>query len=285
MHNHLRNFAGIALLALMAGLAVFNVVQWLSEGFFILALIALCAELIGFVMAVMVEIAIRSKRYIAATVCGLILTVCAGFNVVGAERAWDASMERHLEASRLEAQSDLDAERRELSMKLATANEQIAAYANLLPDAHTPRARQRGMQEAWDRATSQARRDAERAQAQLDDMAVVATVAAPFDPWQVQIGFALAELIKALGLWACGFGAMIVTAAVTSETKRSQETQPETVEVTEIETPVETPVTNVINLRERALQLRNDEALSYSKIGAKLGCSKKHAWMLVNATN
>jgi hypothetical protein len=267
----------------MLGLAVFNVGNWLSEGFIILAVVAACAELIGFVMAVMVEIAIRSKRYAAAGVCGLILTVCAGFNVIGAERAWDASIEQHLEGARMTAQTSLDAERAELQQKLATANAQIATYNHLLPGADTVRARQAGMQAAWELATSQARTDAASAQAALDEMAVVASIEPPFVAWQVQIGFALAELIKALGLWACGFGAIIVSAAVSENTKKETKETPEPVVETETRNASETPVTNVISMKERAIQIRNERGLSYSKIASEIGCSKKHAWMLVNA--
>ena len=283
MHNFLRTFAGGSLAVLMLGLAVFNVSNWLVEGFIILAVVAACAELIGFVMAVMVEIAIRSKRYAAASVCGLILVVCAGFNVIGAERAWDASIEQHLEGARLEAQAALDAERAELQQKLANANAQIATYNHLLPGADTVRARQAGMQAAWELATAQARTDAASAQAALDEMPVVASIAPPFVAWQVQVGFALAELIKALGLWACGFGAIIVTAAVSENTKKETKETPETVVETEARNAVETTVTNVISMKERAQQLRNERSLSYSKIAAEIGCSKKHAWMLVNA--
>lgn len=281
MHNIIRNLAGISLLVLMIGLAIFNFANWITEGFVILAVIALCAELIGFVMAVMTEIAFRMKRYVAAAVCGLILVVCAGFNIIGAERAWDASMHQHLEGARLEAQEALDAERAELQRTLANANAQIASYNYLLPDADTYRSRQAGMQAAWDRATAQARQDAATAQRELDAMPVVAAVAAPFAAWQVQAGFALAELIKALGLWACGFGAIIVAGAVSAETKRSQETPKETPTETENATPVET-VGNVISLKERAQQLR-EQGLSYSKIGRAIGHSKKHAWVLVNS--
>lgn len=282
MHNIIRNLAGVSLLVLMTGLAIFNVANWIAEGFVILAVIALCAELIGFVMAVMTEIAFRMKRYVAALVCGLILVVCAGFNIVGAERAWDASMHQHLEAARMEAQEALDAERAELQRTLANANAQIASYSHLLPGADTYRSRQAGMQAAWDRATAQARSDAARAQRELDAMPVVATVAAPFAAWQVRAGFALAELIKALGLWACGFGAIIVAGAVTAETKRFQETPPVTPTETENATPVET-TGNVISMKEHARKLRAERGLSYSKIGKEIGCSKKHAWVLVNA--
>jgi hypothetical protein len=283
MHNFIRTFAGASLAVLMLGLAVFNVGNWLTEGFIILAVVAACAELIGFVMAVMVEIAIRSKRYAAAGVCGLILTVCAGFNVIGAERAWDASIEQHLEGARMTAQTSLDAERAELQQKLATANAQIATYNHLLPGAETVRARQAGMQAAWEMATAQARTDAASAQAALDDMAVVASIAPPFVAWQVQVGFALAELIKALGLWACGFGAIIVSAAVSENTKKETKETPEPVVETETRNASETPVTNVISMKERAIQIRNERGLSYSKIASEIGCSKKHAWMLVNA--
>lgn len=282
MHNHIRHLAGISLLALMVGLAIFNVANWLAEGFVILAVIALCAELIGFVMAVMTEIAIRMKRYVAAIVCGLILVVCAGFNIVGAERAWDASMHQHLESARLEAQQALDAERAELQRTIATANATIASYNHLLPGADTYRSRQAGMQAAWDRATAQARADAARAQAQLDEKAVVASVAAPFAAWQVQVGFAFAELIKALGLWACGFGAIIVAGAVTANTKTETPETKETPTETENATPVET-TGNVISMKDHARKLRAERGLSYSKIAKEVGCSKKHAWVLVNA--
>jgi len=283
MHNFIRTFAGASLAVLMLGLAVFNVSNWLTEGFIILAVVAACAELIGFVMAVMVEIAIRSKRYAAASVCGLILTVCAGFNVIGAERAWDASIEQHLEGARMTAQSALDTERAELQQKLANANAQIATYNHLLPGADTVRARQAGMQAAWEMATAQARTDAASAQAALDDMAVVASIAPPFVAWQVQVGFALAELIKALGLWACGFGAIIVSAAVSENERKERKETPETVVETETRNAKVTVETNVISMKERAIKIRNERGLSYSKIASEIGCSKKHAWMLVNA--
>lgn len=282
MHNILRILTGASLALLMLGLGVFNVNQWLHEGFIILAVVAACAELIGFVMAVMIEIAIRSKRYGAAAVCGFILVVCASFNVIGAERAWDASIDQHLEEARHEAQAALDAQRAELQTKLADANAQIASYAHLLPGADTVRARQAGMQQAWEMATAQARADRAEAQAALDDMAIVAEIEPPFVPWQVQIGFAFAELIKALGLWACGFGASIVDRAVTETERKETKETPKTREETETRNVTETPVMNVISMKERAQQLRNERALSYSKIAAEIGCSKKHAWVLVN---
>ncbi len=68
MGTIIRAFAGASLLVLMFGLAVFNIQNWLAEGFYILAVVALCAELIGFVMAVMVEIAVRARRWLA---CGV----------------------------------------------------------------------------------------------------------------------------------------------------------------------------------------------------------------------
>lgn len=282
MENYIRAFAGASLAVLMLGLGAYNVNQWLSEGFYILAVVAICAELIGFVMAVMVEIAIRAKRWLASAVCGLILIVCAGFNVIGAERAWDASMARHLEGARLEAQAALDIERGELRQKLADANRQIGAYDYLLPGAETFRARQAGMQAAWERATAQARNDALMAQRGLDRLPVVAEVAAPFQAWQVQVGFALAELIKALGLWAIGMGGLMLVA----ETQRRQGNVSQQTETANALTAETTPETltrtgNVISMKQRAIDLRGMN-LSYSKIGAEIGCSKKHAWMLVN---
>lgn len=277
MQNYIRLGAGASLLLLMIGLGAFNVANWLREGFVILAVVALCSELIGFVMAIMVEIAILARRWLAAGVCGLILLVCAGFNVVGAERAWDASMHQHLEAARLEAQAALDATRAEQRQKLADAERRVRSYDYLLPDAETLRARQAGMQAAWERATAQAQADAASAQRELDRLPVVAEVAPPFATWQVQVGFGMAELIKALGLWACGFGALVIVAG----TQRKPESPQETVETVQ-ETEPETHGGNVISLKERARALRAAD-LSYAKIGQAIGCSKKHAWTLVNS--
>jgi Skp family chaperone for outer membrane proteins len=284
----IRGIAFASLVALMAGLAVFNVRQWLAEGFVILAVVAACAELIGFVMAVMIEIAWAARRFLAVAVCGLILAVCAGFNVIGFERAWEASMEHHLEDRRLAAQAALDAERGELQGKLAAANARIAAYDYLLPDADTPTRRQAGMQAAWDRATAQARADAAQAQAELDQKPVVASVAAPFAPWQVMVGGALAELIKALGLWACGFGGALTAGQKAqrrfqTETMETPEPAAETGPETAKETPETKAETNVVSLAERAKALRTGpRPASYQAIAATLGCSKKHAWTLVN---
>ena len=276
MHNFIRTFAGASLAVLMLGLAVFNVGNWLSEGFIILAVVAACAELIGFVMAVMVEIAIRSKRIIAAIVCGLILTVCAGFNVIGAERAWDASIEQHLEGARMDAQAAIDAERAELQQKLATANAQIATYNHLLPGAETVRARQAGMQAAWELATAQARTDAASAQAALDEMAVVASIAPPFVAWQVQVGFALAELIKALGLWACGFGAIIVAGSVVENQTREE--------------PKKDVAGNDGNVtifpgndKRSTVSFLRAQGVSYGEIEKRTGVRKGTAWKWVNA--
>lgn len=288
----IRGIAFASLVALMAGLAVFNVRQWLAEGFVILAVVAACAELIGFVMAVMIELAWHRRRFVAVAVCGAILAVCAGFNVIGFERAWDASMHTHLETQRLEAQAALDADRAELQAKLAAANARIAAYDYLLPDADTPTRRQAGMQLAWENATAQARADAAQAQAALDDKPVVAAVEPPFATWQVQIGGGLAELIKALGLWACGFGGAALVGQRAHHRSRSEtletpagpgETGPETALET-LETP---PGTNIVSLQaslaERAKVLRTGpKPASYRAIAATLGCSKKHAWTLVN---
>lgn len=281
----IRWIAAGALAVLMLGLAVFNVRQWLNEGFVILAVVALCAELIGFVMAVMIELAAAARRWLAVAVCTLILAVCAGFNVIGFERAWEASVARHLEAQRLEAQAALDATRAEHRQKLADANRRIASYDHLLPDGDTVRARQAGLQAAWDRATAQARADAAAAQAELDRLPVVAQVDPPFAAWQVQLGGALAELIKALGLWACGFGVSLAAAQrFRSETTPHAETAAET----GAETPQETlapAAGNVLSLAERAKALRaqGPTPTPYAAIARALGCSKKHAWTLVNA--
>lgn len=269
-----RTLAGASLALLMLGLAAFNVRQWFVEGFIILAVVALCAELIGFAMAVMIEVAVRAKRWLAAAVCGLILVVCAGFNVIGAERAWDAAMVRHLDGTRMEAQEALDATRAEMRQKLASAERRVREYDHLLPTADTMRARQSGMQAAWERATAQPRADAEAAQRELDRLPVVAEVASPFVAWQVQLGFGLAELIKALGLWACGFGAAMVLAETQRSSGNAAETEPET--------PAE-PQGNVVSISEKITARRLREAgLSYAQIGQQIGRSKKHAWMLVN---
>lgn len=282
MNSYIRYGAGASLLLLMIGLAVFNVQQWIAEGFYILAVVALCAELIGFVMAVMTEIAIRSGRYTAAGVCGLILVVCAGFNVVGAERAWDASMVRHLDSQRRVAQEVLDASRADLQSTLASANAQIASYAHLLPGADTMRARQAGMQAAWDRATLQARANAERAQRELDTLPVTATVEAPFADWQVQIGFLLAEICKALGLWAIGAGASFITAEANRSLRERDERQ-ETPERTE---PVNDEVVVTFpseTLREKVIAQRA-AGVSYGRIQRELGVPKATAWKWVNAS-
>lgn len=276
MQNYVRLFAGASLLVLMLGLAVFNIQAWLAEGFYILAIVALCAELIGFVMAVMVEIAIRSRRWLAAGVCGLILATCAGFNIIGAERAWDASMAVHLNDQRIQAQEALDATRRELGDKLARAQRVIESYAHLLPDADTYRARQAGMQQAWEMATAQARNDALEAQRDLDRLAVVAEVSPPFQTWQVQTGFGLAELIKALGLWACGFGAMVVRV----ETSRQRDERQETPANEKATDATVVPFTG--DIKETVKRLRA-QGVSYGQIEKQTKVPKGTAWKWVNA--
>jgi hypothetical protein len=142
------------------------------------------------------------------------------------------------------------------------------------------RARQAGMQAAWERATLQARQDASEAQAELDRQPVTAEVVAPFAAWQVRLGFWMAELCKALGLWAIGAGASFIAA----ETQRSRNTEQETPE-TPPETTGETNVVSLATMRERARELRNanpEQPMPYSRIAREIGCSKKHAWVLVN---
>lgn len=275
LQNYVRWAAGASLLVLMLGLAVFNLTNWLSEGFYILAVVALCAELIGFVMAVMVEIAIRARRWLAAGVCGLILVVCAGFNIIGAERAWDASTAHHINGARMEAQDALDANRAELGDKLGRANRVIESYSHLLPDADTYRARQAGMQAAWEMATAQARGDALSAQRELDRLPVVAEVSPPFETWQVQAGFGFAELIKALGLWACGFGAALLVHG--GNAKPNEET-PQPLEGTD-----ETVVVFTGDLKETVRRLRAS-GVSYGEIEKKTKVPKGTAWKWCNPT-
>ncbi|MDX2277747.1 MAG: hypothetical protein NW206_20030 [Hyphomonadaceae bacterium] len=202
--NAIRTVAVAALAALAATLGWFNVHGWLAAGLPILAVLAALFEVIAFVMAVMVEDAVRAKRPDRALICGVILLGAGAFNAVGGERAWDASMEARVDRDREAAQRSLDRTRGELRDELARVQAEIGSYSNLLPAADAPRARQEGMMAGWTLATADARARQAQAQARLDRLPVVAEVEPPFAR-EIVLGFlAFLELAKCLGLWAVG---------------------------------------------------------------------------------
>lgn len=204
-HNALRASAALAIVGLTASMTVFNVRQWWADGLHILAILAAFFEVIGCVFAVMTEAAIREKRYDRAAVCGLILLGSAAFNTVGGERAWAGAMHARIDADRQAAQSALDKTRSEVSLTLASARAEIAAYSHLLPAADAPTMRQRGMMQAWEMATADARQRGAQAQQRLDRLPIVAEVAPPFPAWLVYAFLAFVELVKVAGLWSLGF--------------------------------------------------------------------------------
>lgn len=260
---------GVASIAILTiALGAFNIWNWLCEGLFILAVIAACSEAIGFIMATMVESAARQRRPLKASVALVILAACATFNVVGAERAWERSMETASETARMQAQTALDRERAELQAQLAQAQTIIRGYQVLMPTPETPRARQAGMMEAWRQATAASRETSQQIQRRLDAMPIVAEVAQPFPAWAVSIGFGFAEFVKALGLWACG----VTAAAPPPRRRKTAET------AREMETPVNVVPFPQETTRERVIRARFVQRWSFGQIERELGVRKGTAW-------
>lgn len=251
----------LALLGLTIALGAYNVATWLTSGMAMLAVIAFFSEAIGFGMAVMVEMTARGRQPLKACVALTILVSCAAFNVLGGERAWRVSQETQAEAAWRQAQTRLDRERAELQTQIANAQAAIARQAHLLPTADTMRARQAGMMEAWRIATVQDREQVQRLQRLLDSTPVLAErqQAEHNNPMVIAI-FGLAELAKALGLWACGFSAPAL---------RRRKEPVETGPLTETRTSVIAFPQETIKKRARHLVLV--EGLSYAEAGRRLG--------------
>lgn len=275
--QHILYASGACLLLLMAGLGLYNVVAYLKAGLLIFAIVAAASELIGFVMAVVVEFAIRERRYWAAGVCGGILAACATFNVVGAEHAYRADQVYTQDQARRAAQESLDTQRTSLQTDIASAEAEVRRFDHLLPDASVNSWRAREMRAAWELATEDARSNKRRAQESLDTLPVVAEAppqAHAYDPLAVQLGFGIAEVIKVLGLWACGFGAL-ATGQRSGATSGNETNRP----TTEATLRGATKAT----LQETVQRLRSlEKPLSYGAISRLTGVNKGTLWKLVN---
>lgn len=220
--QHIIYAAGACLLLLMLALAVYNVAAYLSAGLVFMAAVAAACELIGFVMAIVVEVAFKDKRYISAAGCGGILLACAAFNVHGGEHAWQRDEWLKADLARQAAQERLDDQRSEALAMVARAEEAIRRYDHLLPDPTTNSYRQAEARTSWEATTLADRRVRDRAQANLDALPVVAAMPAVEEPSPVvAMGFGIAEIIKALGLYFCGFGALALVGIVDAGTPSS----------------------------------------------------------------
>lgn len=198
----IRTTAALGLVGLTIALGVFNVRAWWADGLYILAVLAAFFELIGLVFAVMVEDAVRAKRFDRAFVALAILAGCAAFNTVGGHRAWEAAMRPRMETETNAAQAALDRRRGELQLAAARAQEQIDRVPMPVADSYT--SRQREARETWEMLTSDARARRDALQAQLDRLPVVAEVAPPFRQELVWAFLTFLEVCKALGLWSLG---------------------------------------------------------------------------------
>lgn len=199
----LRALAAFALAALTLSLAAFNVQGWLAEDLALLATLALCFEVIGFVFAVLTEDAARAGRFDRALVCFVILAGSAGFNTVGGHRAWEASMRPRQEAAARASQAALDASRAALLAELAEVNARIPAAPQGRGGPQTAGADR----ETWLAATAEDRARRGQLQGRLDGLAIVAAPAPAFDERLVWGFLAFLEIAKALGLWAIGLSA------------------------------------------------------------------------------
>ena len=101
----LRAIAALALAGVAATLGWFNVTAWLAEGQPVLAALAGFSEAIALVFAVMVEIAVRERRFDRAAACALILIGFGSFNAVSGHRAWEASQVERVDQGRMTAQA------------------------------------------------------------------------------------------------------------------------------------------------------------------------------------
>lgn len=206
----LRAVAALALAALTFTLGCFNVHGWWVENLQLLATLAACFEVIGFVFAVLTEDAVRRGRFDRALVCFLILTGAAAFNTVGGHRAWEASMGPRQDAVRRHAQADLDKHRAELLLTSARADAEIARVP--LPDpAETPQ-RQAEARATWSMATTAPRQRKAAAETELAGLPVVAAPPAEFPDWLVWSFLGFLEVAKALGLWAIGMNPAVAPA-------------------------------------------------------------------------
>lgn len=200
--NFIRAIAALFLLGLTICLAVFNVAAWLGAGLIILAILAAFFEGIGFVFAVLVEDAIRQRRFDRALICLGILIGSAAFNCVGGHRAWDDAMAPRQEADQHAAQEALDARRAELQLAISRADAEIARVPMPAADAMT--GRQQEARETWQLMTAAPSARREAAEASLSALPVVAEAAPPFAPEIVWGFLAFLEFAKALGLYAIG---------------------------------------------------------------------------------
>lgn len=201
----LRLVGALALAALTFTLAGFNVQGWLAEDLALLATLALCFEVIGFIFAVLTEDAARVGRWDRALVCFVILAGSAGFNTVGGHRAWEASMRPRQEAEARAAQASLDAHREALQLALARASAEIERAPMPDPEAFT--GRQEAALASWQALTAAPRQRQAQAEADLAALPVVAAPAPAFDERLVWGFLAFLEIAKALGLWAIGLNA------------------------------------------------------------------------------
>lgn len=200
--NGVRTIAALSLAGLTAALAWFNVSAWAAEGLFVLALLAGFFEALGFVFAVLVEDAVRARRFDRALVSLVILVGCAAFNAAGGHRAWEAAMADRQDDARQVAQAGLDRHRAELLDAAARASAEIAAVP--LPDPHAMSARQAQARASWELATAEARARQRRAENDLAALPVVAAVEPEFDDVTTWGFLGFLEIAKALGLWAIG---------------------------------------------------------------------------------
>ena len=199
----LRAIAALALAGVAATLGWFNVTAWLAEGQPVLAALAGFSEAIALVFAVMVEIAVRERRFDRAAVCAVILLGFGAFNAASGHRAWEASQVERVDQERMTAQAALDRSRAELQAEIGAVNARIEAAA--------PAARGGPQTTEADRLTWEARTAEDRArrralQARLDALPVVAEPVEPFPAWLVWSFLGFVELSKATGLWSIGLG-------------------------------------------------------------------------------
>lgn len=279
--THIIVTAGVCLLGLMLALAAYNVGAFLLVGAPLLALVAIASESIGFVMAIVTEIAWkdRAERGKApAIVCAGILVACAAFNIFGGEHAWARDAEAKATRATAAAQHLLDEKRSKATEALNTAKAEVKRFDPLLPDPKSNVYRQRDAFVIWTKASAQAVADQEKAQKALDALPLQAVQVRPVETsLAVKVGFGVAEVIKVLGLWACGFGAV----ALGLETLNGRRETLETAEAQGGTGGNALPMTPE-TLRETVRADRFQRGLSYGQIRRLRGVHKGTAWKWCN---
>lgn len=201
----------IAAGGVVAFLAAFNLAGWVVTWENSIALmvlfagVALCAEVLGFNLAVSIERQWRDKRRAPALAAAFSLAVCAAINLTSGHNAW-LEFERLMFAPQVRAeQTEIDARRANLQIEIAAIDAQLDAARPPIRMEAGPQGRAEARR-VYEMEVARLAPQRDAAQAKLDAAPITAPARHIAPDWSVWVLFGLIEAMKATVLWAIGAG-------------------------------------------------------------------------------